>query len=217
VASKGVKLDGEYYEEHEVRKVLVTCSKRSPTGVRDRAYLLLLWQAGLRSFEAIDLLPSDIDFERGTIRVRDGKGGISGTVGCGAEALEAIGHWLAVKDKLGIGDVVNPRVSRRKADLGRRIYPDALPFVFTTLSTGKTVAPRDMREMFKRRAEKAGLERRAHLHGLRHSHAVALDRAGTSVSVTSSQLRHKSLAITTAYLNHISSDQKVAAVSGVFG
>jgi integrase/recombinase XerD len=217
VANQGVKMDGEYYDEAEVRAVLGTCSKRSPTGVRDRAYLMVLWQAGLRSFEAIDLLPSDIDFERGTIRVRDGKGGISGTVGCGAEALEAIGHWLEVKEKLGIGDVVNPRVSRRKENLGEVVYPRPLPFVFTTLSTGRTVAPRDMREMFRRRAEKAGLERRAHLHGLRHSHAVALDRAGTSVSVTSSQLRHKSLAITTAYLNHISADQKVAAVSGVFG
>jgi integrase/recombinase XerD len=217
VANKGMKLDGEYYEETEVRAILSTCSKRSPTGIRDRAYLLLLWQAGLRSFEAIDLLLSDIDFERATIHVRDGKGGYSGTVACGAEALEAVERWLDVKSKLGIGDVVNPRVSRRKANVGEVVYPDALPFIFTTLSTGRTVAERDMRQMFKRRAEKAGLKRRAHLHGLRHSHAVALDRAGTSVSVTSSQLRHKSLAITTAYLNHISADQKVAAVAGVFG
>ena len=123
----------------------------------------------------------------------------------------------AVKEKLGIGDVVNPRVSRRKADLGRRVYPDPLPFVFATLNTGKTVAPRDMAGMLKRRAGKAGLVRRAHLHGLRHSHAVALDRAGNGVPVISSQLGHGSLAITTSYLNHINADQKVAAVSGVFG
>jgi hypothetical protein len=126
-------------------------------------------------------------------------------------------RWLAVKVKLGIGDVVNPRVSRRKENLGEVVYPDPLPFVFTTLSTGRTVAARDMREMLKRRAGKAGLGRRAHLHGLRHSHAVALDRAGNGVPVISSQLGHGSLAITTSYLAHISADQKVAAVSGVFG
>jgi integrase len=212
----GLKVDGEYYEADEVRSILATCSS-APTGRRDRAYLMLLWQAGLRCFEAIDLLPGDIDFGRKTVRVRDGKGGKSRTSAVGPEALDALARWFRVRDRLGIGAVVNPRVSRRKADLGRLVYPDPLPFVFCTLSTGRTVAPRDMREMIGRRADKAGLSRRAHCHGLRHSHAVALDRAGTPVSVTSQQLGHSSLAITTTYLAHINADQKVAAVRGAFG
>ena len=209
----GLKVDGEFYEADEVRAILATCS-RAPTGLRDRAYLLTLWQAGLRCFEAIDLLPSDIDFQRETVRVRDGKGGKSRRSGIGPEALAAISDWLSVR---GGKLVMNARVSRRKADLGRLVYPDPLPFVFCTLSTGRTVSPRDMREMLARRAAKSGLGRRAHLHGMRHSHAVALDRSGTPVSVTSQQLGHGSLAITTTYLAHINSDQKVAAVRGAFG
>jgi hypothetical protein len=57
------------------------------------------------------------------------------------------------------------------------------------LSTDRTVAPRDMREMFPRRAAKAGVGRQGHCHGLRHSHSVALDRAGTPVSATQSATR----------------------------
>lgn len=215
--NKGARLDGEFYEPDEIEAVLATCSKRSPTGVRDRAYLLVLWQAGLRSFEAADLLPADFDFRRKTVKVRDGKGGKGGTVAIGTEALDAVERWLAVKERLGIGPVVNPRVSRRQADLGRVVYPGPLPFVFTTLSSGRTVSTRDMRAMVARRAAKAGLDRRAHLHGLRHSHAVALDRAGTRVTVTSAQLRHSGLGVTTKYLAHITADQQVAAVNGAFG
>jgi integrase len=210
---QGLNVDGEHYEPHEVRAILATCS-RAPSGLRDRAYLLTLWQAGLRCFEAIDLLPADIDFQRETVRVHDGKGGKSRRSGIGPEAPAAISDWLSVR---GNHLVVNPRVSRRKADLGRLVYPQPLPFVFCTLSTGRTVAPRDMREMLARRAASAGLARRAHLHGPRHSHAVALDRAGTPVSVTSQQLGHGSLAITTTYLAHINDDQRVAAVRGAFG
>ena len=56
------------------RSLLAACSRRAPTGIRDRALLTVLYRAGLRIEEALDLKPADVDPDRGTIRVLHGKG-----------------------------------------------------------------------------------------------------------------------------------------------
>ncbi|PCH53995.1 MAG: hypothetical protein COC22_01205 [Flavobacteriaceae bacterium] len=35
---------------------------------------MILWRTGIRISEALDLMPHDVDFDRGTVRVRLGKG-----------------------------------------------------------------------------------------------------------------------------------------------
>ena len=61
-----------------------------PLALRNRALVELVYSAGLRSREAVDLDLGDVEFEQELIRVR-GKGGKERVVPLGEEA----GHWLA--------------------------------------------------------------------------------------------------------------------------
>jgi site-specific recombinase XerC len=46
-----------------------------PGGARLRALVVILWRAGLRIGEALDLAETDLDSSRGAVLVRRGKGG----------------------------------------------------------------------------------------------------------------------------------------------
>src|SRR5205085_12501548 len=93
---KGQRYPAEVLSRREVEALLGACGD-SRTGRRDRAILAVLWRAGLRISEALALERRDLDFERGTIRVRCGKGAKSRTVGLDGLAASAIGTWLAVR------------------------------------------------------------------------------------------------------------------------
>ena len=50
-------------------------------GARLRALMVILWRAGLRIGEALDLAETDVDASRGAVLVRRGKGGRRREVG----------------------------------------------------------------------------------------------------------------------------------------
>lgn len=50
---------------------------------------------------------------------------------------------------------------------------------------------------------RAGVERRVHAHGLRHTHAAELAREGVAVNVIRDALGHTSLAVTDRYLRDV--------------
>jgi integrase/recombinase XerD len=77
-------------QEREVDALLQTLTDESPLGLRNRALVELVYSAGLRSREAIDLDLRDVDFEQEAVHVR-GKGGKERMVPLGEEAA----HWLA--------------------------------------------------------------------------------------------------------------------------
>lgn len=52
-------------------------------------------------------------------------------------------------------------------------------------------------------AEKVGIEKRVHPHGLRHTHSYELMMEGVPVPVIQQHLGHASLAATDRYLRHI--------------
>ena len=57
--------------------------------------------------------------------------------------------------------------------------------------------------MLKRLARAAGLEKRVHPHGFRHSHAFLLRERGWDVEAIRKQLGHSSLLVTSVYLDHL--------------
>ena len=69
-----------------------------------------------------------------------------------------------------------------------------------------------VRALLPRLAAKAGIEKRVHAHGLRHSHAADLVREGVPVNLIQRQLGHASLAVTSAYLDHIAPEHVVAVI-----
>jgi len=126
------------------------CGRHAPTGLRNRALIALLYRAGLRINEALSLYPKDLDLTDGCIRVLNGKGGRSRTVGLNPGAAAIIERWLDVRSRLGLG--------------GR--HP-----VFCTLR-GHPMAAAYVRVMLKRLAARAGIDKRVHARGLRHTHAA---------------------------------------------
>jgi site-specific recombinase XerD len=77
-------------KSEDVDAELAGLERDGPLGLRNRALAELVYSAGLRSREAVDLELGDVDFEQELVRVR-GKGGKERTVPLGEEA----GHWLA--------------------------------------------------------------------------------------------------------------------------
>ena len=74
----------------EVDGALDVLDGSEPLALRNRALVELVYSAGLRSREAIDLDLADVDFEQEALHVR-GKGGKERVVPLGEEAA----HWLA--------------------------------------------------------------------------------------------------------------------------
>ena len=178
---KARRLPPEVLTDDEVQLLLRACSRRAPTGLRNRALITVLYRAGLRISEALALKPKDLNLADGSILVLHGKGDRSRTVGIDPGATAIIERWLDVRTQLGV----------------RGHQP-----VFCTLS-GSSVASAYIRVMLKRLGVRAGIEKRVHAHGLRHTHAAELRAEGVDIGIISRQLGHASIATTARYLDHI--------------
>jgi site-specific recombinase XerD len=77
-------------KSEEIDAELAAVEREGPLGLRNRALVEIVYSAGLRSREAVDLDLADLDFEQELVRVR-GKGGKERVVPLGEEAA----HWLA--------------------------------------------------------------------------------------------------------------------------
>ena len=74
--------------------------------------------------------------------------------------------------------------------------------LFCTLD-GNLLKPSYLRTLLPRLAKKAGIEKRVHPHGLRHTHAYELMMEGVPVPIIQQQLGHTSLATTDRYVSHL--------------
>jgi integrase/recombinase XerC len=77
----------------EVDAVLEQVTGDEPLAIRNRALLELVYSAGLRSREAVDLDLGDVDFEQEAVHVR-GKGGKERVVPLGEEAAYRVRRYL---------------------------------------------------------------------------------------------------------------------------
>jgi site-specific recombinase XerD len=78
---------------HEIDAELESFAGDEPLALRNRALVELVYSAGLRSQEAIDLDLADVDFEQEHVHVR-GKGGKERVVPLGEEASNAVAVYL---------------------------------------------------------------------------------------------------------------------------
>src|SRR2546422_7618164 len=77
---------------------------------------------------------------------------------------------------------------------------------------GQPVASAYVRGLMPRLARRAGIEKRVHPHGLRHTHAAELAFEGAPMNLIQAQLGHSSLATTSRYLAHIAPAELVKAM-----
>ena len=189
-ANKGRKLPPEPLSPDEVKALIRACSKRATTGIRNRALIVVLYRAGLRISEALALLPKDLDPANSAVRILHGKGDHDRVVGLDAGAWAILQLWLDRRAATGINGHAR---------------------VFCTLK-GKPVKSAYVRTLLPRLARKAGIDKRVHAHGLRHTHAYELAGEGTPLHVIQAQLGHSSLATTDRYVRHLNPAAVVEAM-----
>ena len=80
--------------------------------------------------------------------------------------------------------------------------------LFCTLD-GKPVQASYVRTLFQRLAGKAGIERRVHPHGLRHTLAAELVSENVPLNTIQTVLGHSNAATTSRYLDHIAPTQVI--------
>ena len=178
--NKGAKFPPEPLTRDEVIAIMNQCSRRAPTGKRDRALICILWRGQLRLSEALALKVADFD-PACTLRVLKGKGKKARVAVIDQQAADVLNAWLECRKKLDLN--------------GHKP-------IFCTLK-GKSVSAAQVREMLPRRARKAGIEKRVHAHGLRHTGASELAQEGIALIDIQQQLGHSSAATTDRYLHQL--------------
>jgi len=152
------------------------------SGARVRGLMVVLWRAGLRIQEALDLYERDLDARGGALLVRCGKGGRRRVVGMDDWGWEHLSPWIAKRLELPLG----PLFCIIEGPTRGRPWPQ----------TGA-------RSQLRRLAARAGVRRRFAPHQLRHAHAVEMAREGVPLNVIQRQLGHGNLGVTSTYLQGI--------------
>jgi site-specific recombinase XerD len=113
-------------KSREVDEMLSALEGDGPLALRNRALVELVYSAGLRSREAVDLDLADVDFEQESVRVR-GKGGKERAVPLGEEAAWWLARYLHdARPKLANGGgafFVSARGRRLDTSTLRRLVP----------------------------------------------------------------------------------------------
>jgi integrase/recombinase XerD len=168
----------KFIAAEQVRRVLGACDRRTATGRRDYAVLLLLARLGLRASEVVQLRLDDIDWETGELTVH-GKGARHDRLPMPADVGTALVQYLR-------GD--------RQRCTSRRV------FLCARAPHRGFAGPVAICTIVRRAIARAGVctpSRGAHL--LRHSLATELLRRGASLQEIGELLRHRSPDTTVLY------------------
>src|SRR5690606_38453295 len=154
--------------ESQVDSLLAVPDVSTPEGLRDRAMLELMYAAGLRVSELVNLPANAVNLRQGVVRVR-GKGSKERLVPLGEESQDWLERYL--------------REARPALTGGRPVPADASGEVPLFIGTSRSAPSRqDFWRAIKRHAAAAGIDPRTVTpHGLRHSFATHLLNHGADL------------------------------------
>jgi len=167
--------------EAEVEALLEAPDTSTPSGLRDRAMLEILYASGLRVSELVGLRIAQLDGKAMLLRVI-GKGDKERLVPFGEAAGEWVQRWMAV----------------RRAQTGNA----SSPFLFPGRG-GKAMTRQNFWQRLRLHASVAGLSRMPSPHTLRHAFATHLLNHGADLRAVQMLLGHANISTTEIY-THIS-------------
>ena len=159
----------------DVQRLLDSCDRADPLGIRDYAILMLVARLGLRSAEVARLELGDIDWRTGQITLR-GKACRQDGMPLPCDAGEALAAYLSQ---------ARPATPLRQVFLAAKAPMRAIP-------------PGLVSDVTHRACDRAGLPR-VGAHRLRHTLATQMLRRGANIVEVSQVLRHRDLATTAIY------------------
>lgn len=164
----------------EAETVLSTPDVSLPGGLRDRAILEVFYSTGMRRMEVGRLQLFDIDFDRHTIHVRQGKGRKDRIVPVGDRALIWVQAYL---------DDVRPRWAPD---------PDTDGWVFLT-TDGTLFSPSRLTQMVRNHVTASGVQKSGACHLFRHTMATLMLEGGADIRHIQAMLGHVRLETTEIY------------------
>jgi integrase/recombinase XerD len=163
----------------EAETVLALPDIRDPLGLRDRAILEVLYSTGIRRMELIQLGLHDVDLDRQTMNIREGKGRRDRMIPAGERACRWITKYLAdVRPSL----VVEPD-------------PGSL---FLT-HHGEPFSRNGLSSTVHRYVKSAGLHKTGSCHLFRHSMATLMLEGGADIRYVQAMLGHQNIQSTELY------------------
>lgn len=174
----------------------------------------LLYGTGMRLMEVVRLHVKDIDFDRGEILVRDGKGAKDWVTMLPAVLVTPLREHLRWRRALFDDDLARGRGEVFLPDALARKYPNAATewgWQYVFCSGSHSVDPRTgverrhhmdeklLQRAMKKAVQAAGLAKPATPHTLRHSFATHLLQAGYDIRTVQELLGHADVATTMIY------------------
>jgi integrase/recombinase XerD len=163
----------------EMGRLLAAPEIARPLGLRDRAVLEIFYSCGLRRAELINLAVDDVDFDRGTVFVRSGKGAKDRYVPVGERAL----FWLRL-----YLDLVRPQFAG----------DERISELFLS-SVGKPLCADWLSRRIRRYLAAAGIRKKGSCHLLRHTVATLMLEGGADIRFVAEMLGHARLETTQRY------------------
>jgi integrase/recombinase XerD len=175
----GRRLPKHVLTPQEVERILCIPYLSTAAGLRDRAILETFYSTGIRRMELVHLRRYDVDVDRGTLLVRQGKGHRDRMVPIGERALQWIDKYFSdARPHL----VVEP-------DEG---------VVFLTRE-GQAFTPNRLTQLVRDHIDAADIGKRGSCHLFRHTMATALLENGCDVRYIQEMLGHVKMETTQIY------------------
>lgn len=189
MTNAGRKFTREPLTTLEVNQFLDAFGK-GPTGVRNRALCVVMLRGGLRLQEALDLETKDLSAEHRTLRVCHGKGDKARLSKLDVAAWALLDQWLAERKQM----------SKLQAGV-----------VFVTLRD-KKLSQQYVRAMCGRIRKRAGISKRVHPHGFRHTWAESMAREGAQLKTIQLGLGHAKASTTDTYVRDLYPEELLVAI-----
>ena len=175
VRAKEYKTLPEVLSREEMKNIFAQITNR-----KHRCMISLIYSAGLRRSELLNLTPNDIISERMLIRI--------------------VGKGKKFRYSLLSGKLLNEL---------RTYYKEYRPqkWLFEGEQVGEQYSPSALVKILKDAARKAGIKHRVHLHMLRHTFATHLLEQGTDLRTIQELMGHNDIKTTSIYL-HVSNAYK---------
>ena len=169
--------------QDEIVRLLNAPDATSKLGLRDRAMLELLYAAGMRVSELIELQPIDLDLQRGVVRIF-GKGSKERLVPLHDAAVMRMAEYLKIV---------------------RPLFTPVEDRVFLNRS-GNGLSRQGVWKLVKRYALEAGIRKPISPHTFRHSFATHLLEGGADLRSVQILLGHADMSATELY-THVQSER----------
>ena len=154
----------------ELKKLFV-----APTLLKHRILLMLIYSAGLRSSELINLKIADIDFERSSIHIRRSKYNKDRIVPLSVYMAVGLQKYLALEQPL--------------------------TWLFNGKLLGSTYSSKAIARVMREAVKEAGIAKSVTVHSLRHSYATHLIEDGLNIITVKDLLGHSKIETTMVYLH----------------